>query len=67
VVSLLPDYLQDFARFGYLTGWRRKEISPLEWRDIAEGTIRLRPAVSKNAEGRVLILVGAIAEIIERR
>jgi hypothetical protein len=21
VVSFLPDYLQDFTRFGYLTGW----------------------------------------------
>jgi integrase len=67
VVSFLPDYLKDFSRFGYLTGWRRKEITRLEWRDISEGVIRLRPEVSKNAEGRVLIVVGEIAEIVERR
>jgi integrase len=67
VVSFLPDYFKDFTRFGYLTGWRFKEIATLEWRDIQEGTIRLRPEVSKNAEGRVLIVVGAIAGILERR
>ena len=67
VVSCLPEYFQDFSRFGYVTGWRRKEIATLEWRDVEEGTIRLRPEVSKNAEGRVLIVVGTIAEIIARR
>ena len=34
VVSFLPDYLQDFTRFGYMTGWRFGEIATLEWRDI---------------------------------
>ena len=63
----LPDYLQDFARFAYLTGWRFGEITTLEWRDIQEGTIRLRPEVSKNYEGRVLIVVGALAELVARR
>ena len=67
VVSFLPDYLQDFARFAYLTGWRFGEITTLEWRDIQDGTIRLRPEVSKNWDGRVLIVVGALAELVERR
>lgn len=31
VVSALPDYLKDFARFGYLSGWRKGEISSLKW------------------------------------
>jgi integrase len=67
VVSFLPDYAQDFARFGYLTGWRFGEIATLEWRDIQGGTIRLRPEVSKDAEGRVLTIVGELAELIEKR
>jgi integrase len=29
VVSCLPDYAQDFTRFGYLTGWQFGEISTL--------------------------------------
>ena len=65
VVSFLPEYLQNVARFGYLTGWRLKEIRTLEWRDIEGDTIRLRPEVSKNAEGRLLIAVGALKEILD--
>jgi integrase len=51
---------------GYETFHRTFQRS-IEWRDIEDGTIRLRPEVSKNAKGRVLILVGALAELIERR
>ena len=39
----------------------------LEWRDVQEGVIRLRPEVSKNSQGRVLPVVGMIAEIIDRQ
>lgn len=67
VLALLPDYLKNFARFAYLTGWRKKEISTLEWRDIVDDVIRLRPDVSKTSEGRLLIMVGEIAEIIEEQ
>ena len=66
-MTLLSPSLQDFTRFGYVTGWGVKEIATLEWRDIVDGTIRLRPDVSKNAEGRVLMLVGALATLIARR
>jgi integrase len=37
------------------------------WRDMQDGTIYLRPEASKNAEGRMLVVVGEIAEIIARR
>src|SRR5262249_15548131 len=29
IVEHLPDHLQDFVRFAYLTGWRRSEIAGL--------------------------------------
>jgi integrase len=31
VVAALPDYLRDFTRFVYLTGWRKGEIISLKW------------------------------------
>jgi integrase len=31
VVENLPDYLKDFARFAYLSGWRKGEIARLQW------------------------------------
>jgi hypothetical protein len=39
-MSFLPDYWQDFARFGYLAGWRFGAMTTLEWLDIHDGTIR---------------------------
>lgn len=67
VVLLLPDDLQDFVRFAYHAGWRRGEITKLEWRDVEDEVIRLRPQVVKNKEGRTLVLIGEIADIIARR
>ena len=34
VVAALPDYLRDFTRFAYLTGWRKGEIISLKWTDV---------------------------------
>jgi integrase len=67
MVALLPDYLKDLTRFAYHTGWRRKEIFTLQWEDIQGDTIRLKPEVAKNKDGRVIIMVGEIAQIIARR
>ena len=67
VVVLLPTDLQDFVRFAYHSGWRRGEIAQLEWRDVEEEVIRLRPEISKTKDGRLLVLVGDIAEVIDRR
>ena len=50
VVTNLPDDLQDFCRFGFLTGWRKNEIASLRWSDVQDGTIRLRGENSKNRE-----------------
>lgn len=69
LVEHLPDYLKDFARFGYLTGWRKGEIASLGWADVDRKgrVIRLRPEASKNGQGRVVVLEGELWSIIERR
>jgi integrase len=54
VVVLLPEDIQDLVRFAYYSGWRRGEIAKLEWRDVEDEVIRLRPEISKTREGRVL-------------
>lgn len=53
VVAYLPVYLWDFARFGYLTGWRKGEIASLTWADVDRSgrTLRLRPEASKTGQG----------------
>lgn len=58
---------QDFTRFAYHTGWRKGEILTLQWRDIQGDVIRLRPDIAKNKDGRVIIMVGGLENIIARR
>ena len=67
VVSHLPAYLQDFARFGFITGWRKGSISKLRWNDVGDGVIYLRAKNSKNRKAESIPLEGQLAEIIERR
>jgi integrase len=67
ICAHLPSYLTDVLRFAYHTGWRKNEILTLEWRDIRADVIRLKPSVAKNKEGRIVILMGEIANIIARR
>jgi integrase len=69
MVPHLPDYLKDFVRFAYLSGWRKGEISQLQWQDVDRKArlIRLRPDMSKTQDGRVLVLDDDLWELIERR
>jgi integrase len=67
VVSFLLEDLKDFARFAYYAGWRRNEIAHLAWSHIEGDVLRLPPTISKTKDGRVLILEGELAAIIERR
>jgi integrase len=67
VVSNLPDYLKDFARFAYLTGMRKGEIASLRWDDVDGDTIRLRAENAKNGEARTVPIEGELAEVIDRR
>jgi integrase len=63
----LPDYLRDFARFGYLTGWRKGEINSLRWEDVEGDAIRLRAEDAKNGEPRSVTLGGELGQIVKRR
>jgi integrase len=67
VVENLPPYLRDFTLFGFLVGWRKGEIASLAWADVDGDCIRLRPENSKNGEGRMIVLEGELAELMERR
>ncbi len=67
VVTNLPDYLRDFARFAYLTGMRKGEIVSLRWKDVQGDVIELRAENAKNGEARTVPLEGEVAQLIERR
>jgi integrase len=53
--------------FGYLVGWRKGEIASLAWADVDGDVIRLRAENSKNGDGRLIVLEGELATLIERR
>jgi integrase len=67
--TVLPDYLRDFTRLAYLTGWRKSEIVSLRWTvvDCDAGAIRLRPEAAKTGRGRTVMLEADLAELIDRR
>src|SRR5207302_11325782 len=69
IMADLPVYLQDVARFAFLTGWRRGEILSLTWADVDRdgGVVRLRPEHSKNRQGRTLAIEGDLKPLIDRR
>jgi integrase len=70
ILSFMPAYWHDVVRFAYCTGWRKVEVLTLQWRDVQGDTIRLRPEIAKNKEGRVIVMTGPleeVAEIIRRR
>lgn len=67
IVAALPEYVRDFVRFAYLTGWRRGEIRSLEWSAVNRESKTVFLARSKNGDPRILPLVGELDRIIERR
>jgi integrase len=67
ILEFLPDHLKDVARFAYCVGWRRGEILSLEWQYVQKDVIRLPPSHDKAKEGRIIPIMGELAEIIERR
>ena len=69
LLPCLPDYLRDVVLFGYLTGWRKGEITGLQWGNVnrIESVIRLEPEQNKGRTVRVLAIQGELAALIERR
>ena len=69
LIPCLREDLRDVVLFGYLTGWRKGEITGLLWANVnrSEAVIRLEPDQNKNRTVRVLALHGELAALIERR
>jgi integrase len=69
LIAHLPADLQDFALWGWQTGWRKGEIASLKWANVdrAAGEIRLSWTKSKTKKARVIGLDRELAAIIERR
>ena len=69
LLPCLPDYLRDAVLFGFLTGWRKGEITGLGWANVnrSAAVIRLKPEQNKARSVRVLALQGELAALIERR
>ena len=65
----LPPPYQDILDFAYYSGWRKREILELPWREVdaAGGVIRLSPQRSKTRVGRVLPISAPIAAVLARR
>ena len=66
-VACLPDPIDDIARFSYLSGWRRGEIVPLTCDAVDRQAREVRLRTSRNGQGRVLPLDGALWDLMERR
>jgi len=60
---------RDLIEFLYNSAWRSGEGKTLEWRevDVHSWMIKLLPAKSKNKKARLLPVIGALRDIIERR
>jgi integrase len=69
VVAALPEHLQDVARFGYITGWRKGEIVGLRWSAVnrTSGIITLPRRSAKNNKSRTMPVAADLMPLIERR
>ena len=61
VAGKLPEYLRDFCRFGFLTGWRKGSIESLRWADVGDDVIFLRAENSKTRKAETMPLEGDLA------
>ena len=66
--QLRPEHA-DVLDFGYLSGWRKREVLRLEWArvDLQANVIHLDPAHSKNKTGRTLPIIAPLREVLVRR
>jgi len=67
LVSLLPEYLQDFALYAYCTGWCKNGIANLRWEQVSQEVIFLPAKYWKNRKPQTIPIAGEIADIVARR
>jgi site-specific recombinase XerD len=67
IVTMLPEYLQDFTRLKRLIAWRKGELKALPWMQVDRAGHGIRLPDSKNSRSRLLVLDDAAWVIIERR
>lgn len=67
VIKHLPEYLRDFAKCGFLIGWRKGALQSLRWSEVADDVIYLRAENSKTRKAESVPLEGELRDIIERR
>ena len=69
ILSGLPEHIQDFSRFAYITGCRKGELQTMTWADVKQETrmIEIRRENTKNKEPHRIPLEDELAAIIERR
>ncbi|MGA2264427.1 MAG: site-specific integrase [Acidobacteriota bacterium] len=69
VLQFLPEDLRDYTHFDYLCGWRKGEVSNLQWTmiDYEAKLLKLPGQFSKNGKPRKIPLQGELWEIIKRR
>jgi integrase len=69
LIDALPKYLQPMVMFAYYTGWRKREILSLQWKqvDLHEQIIRLNPDQAKNGFGRMVALDGELLAILREQ
>ena len=67
VLKHLPECLRDFAKCGFLIGWRKGALQSLRWSDVTDDVIYLQAIHSKNRKPESVPLEGELREIIERR
>jgi integrase len=69
LVENLPAPIGDFARFAYLTAWRKGQISKLEWShvDQTDWIVAVPGTITKNKRPQTIPVVGQLRELIEKR
>lgn len=69
IATALPPDLADAARFAYLTGWRRGQVSKLRWEHVDRtNRLLLAPgAITKNGRPQTIPLEGELWDLLERR
>lgn len=67
VLAHFPQVYIDFTLFGYKAGWRKSEISTLEFDAVDYPLVRLSGKHSKNKKPRQTAIDDEMAELLERR